>query len=388
MSRRTYRVLLQKLLIGCVCFILGCDGLDRGSTLHNILHALKFRVTKISALSPVQLDRLDVLFLRELSKALTDEEIEEIRDFVRDGGILVAAGDSEKFDSLLSAYRLRGRKLETVLSNSQRLLKSPLFPTRPVPEIRSRTDFLIELADEPVPDGEVIPLYGFVRDGSGLDSIVEFSIVGYFEGKGRAFFISCPYIFRRSGLKYEENATFLYNLMSTLPRKARIGLAEVRYYSSSSTSTTDPLMFLLFRTPGGWAAVYIGLTLFMFLILRGQRFGRPLEPQARPRRLSSEYVLAMTTLYQKADTRLELLEQIGSRFRFDLGVHWGVDVNLETSAFVEEIARGAASDADELKALLSVLDSRRKISEAQLLEIANRVDAYYERTKMRRTRRS
>lgn len=147
-------------------------------------------------------------------------------------------------------------------------------------------------------------------------------------------------------------------------------------------------MFLLFRTPGGWAAVYIGLTLFMFLILRGQRFGRPLEPQARPRRLSSEYVLAMTTLYQKADTRLELLEQIGSRFRFDLGVHWGVDVNLETSAFVEEIARGAASDADELKALLSVLDSRRKISEAQLLEIANRVDAYYERTKMRRTRRS
>ena len=58
--------------------------------------------------------------------------------------------------------------------------------------------------------------------------------------------------------------------MTTLPHRARIGLAELRYYAFDSTETADPLFYLLFKTPGGLGIAYIGLIVFLFLILRGQ----------------------------------------------------------------------------------------------------------------------
>ena len=97
------------------------------------------------------------------------------------------------------------------------------------------------------------------------------------DGKGRVFFIASAYLFSIDGLRYDDgNATFLYNLMSTLPRNARIGLAESGYYTIE-TRPPNPFAALVFGTPGGLAAVYICLTLFVFLMLRGRRFGKPLD---------------------------------------------------------------------------------------------------------------
>ena len=365
-------------LIALVCFaVSSCDGLERrGSTLHSVLRALQFRVTEISSLSPARLDRFDVLFLRQILTVLPHEEIQRIQEFVKGGGTLIAAGDDTELESLFAAYGFELHTSESPLRYAERIPSEPLFPARPVAKIRSLANVVITGTNE-----DVVPLYG-----RGTERI----IVTLRHGNGRVFLMSCPFIFSAPGLAYAENATFLYNLMSTVPRKARIGLAEYQYYGSGATHSSDPLMALLFETPGGLGVLYLGVALFVFLILRGRRFGKPLEVQETHRRLSSEYVLAMTALYQKGNTRREILRQLLAQLRADLGARWNVNINLDTSAFVEEIAKRSTPTEEivELQELFTEWEPRGDISDAQLLEIAKKIEAYYEKTNMRRMHRT
>ena len=359
-------------LIALPFFGLSCDLPYEDSAPYSVLQALNFRVTKIEAAQPARLDRLDVLFLWQLNEALDAQEIEEIHHFVNGGGTLVVAGDHESLDSLLSDYGLEMRRASKPLKISHRIPIAPIFPNRPVDEIYSTTNVAIQSMER-----EVAPLFGRETD---------YSVVTFREGDGRVFFMSCPDIFTYFGLKDERNAVFFYNLMTTLPHRARIGLAESRYYAFDSTETADPLFYLLFKTAGGLGVVYIGLIVFLFLILRGRRFGKPLVVEETHRRISSEYVFAMTALYQKGNTRPAILKQIRDTFRFDLAARWRINSNLETATFVEEIAKRKPIDTDELRRLLTALEPEGDISEARLLSLAKQVDAYYDTANIGRKR--
>ena len=358
------------ILSALVCFQFSCDSLAQGTTLYRVLRKLKFHVTEISEVYPARLDRYNVLFLQDLHKAPTETEVKDIQDFVNEGGTLIVAGDDRALDGLFKAYDLQLRELPKRQEFTSRVPAEPFFPQRPVDEIRVRTNFVIEPVER-----KVAVLYGTE------DAAV---IVTLREGKGRAFFIASAYLFTHNGLRYDEgNAMFCYNLMSTLPRNARIGLAERRYYTAE-TKPPDPLAALVFGTSGGLAAVYICLTLFVFLVLRGRRFGKPLDAQERNRRLSSEYVHAMTALYQKGNTRRQILSHIRDKFSADLGNRWRVNPNLDTPTFLNELAqRGAIDENEELISLLTDLRASGNISEAQLLDLAKRVEAYYEIANLR-----
>ena len=357
-------------LIAFVCFLVSCDAPRYGPVLDQILRKLKFRVAEISAGYPARLDRYDVLFLHALSKAPIEAEVRDIQNFVNTGGTLIVAGDNELLADLYLAYGLELQKLTKRMLFSQRIPEEALFPENPVDEIRTSTDMAI------VPFGrEVAVLYARENDAS---------IVTLREGDGRAFFIASDAMFTRIGMRYGGNATFLYNLMSTLPRNARIGLAQGRYYTRE-TQPPDPFMSLMFRTPGGLAAVYICLTLFVFLVLRGRRFGRPLDAEEKNRRLSSEYVHAMTALYQKGNTRLYILTHIRDNFKADLATRWRVDPNVDTDAFLEALtSRGAIDEDNQLTNLIFDLEASTNISEAQLRDLAHRVEAYRDLAKINR----
>ena len=338
--------------------------------LYRVLSKLKFRVAEISAGYPAHLDRYDVLFLRALEKAPTETEVRGIQNFVKTGGTLIVAGDNEVLANLFSVYDLELQKLTKRMIFSQRMPEEPLFSEHPVDEIWTATDMAIE------PFGrEVAVLYARGNDAA---------VVTLRDGDGRAFFIASDYMFSRNGLRHDGNAVFLYNLISTLPHNARIGLAEGRYYTLE-TKPPNPFMALMFRTPGGLAAIYICLTLFIFLVLRGRRFGRPLDVAKKNRRLSSEYVHAMTALYQKGNTRMDILRHIRDKFKADLSTRWRVNPNLDTNTFLEALAgRGAIDEDNQLRNLMLDLDALVSISEAQLRDIAHRVEAYRDLAKINR----
>ena len=358
------------ILSALVCFQFSCDSLSQDTTLHRVLRKLKFRVTEISEVYPARLDRYDVLFLQDLYKAPTEMEVKDIQDFVNDGGTLIVAGDDRVLEGLFRAYGLQLRELSETQEFTSRVPGEVFFRRHPVDKIRIRTNFVIEPLER-----EVVVLYG-TEDES--------VIVTLRDGKGRAFFITSSYLFTKNGLRYNEsNAMFFYNLMSTLPHNARIGLAERKYYTAE-TKPPDPFSALVFGTSGGLAAFYVCLTLFVFLVLRGRRFGKPLDVQERNRRLSSEYVHAMTALYQKGNTRREILRHIHDKFKADLGNRWRVNPNLDTPAFFTELTqRGAIDENEELISLLTDLRPSGDISEAQLLDLAKRVEAYCESKNIR-----
>ena len=368
---RTY--IFSFILITLVCAQFSCNSVAEGTVLYRVLRKLKFHVMKISVMYPVRLERYDVLFLQDLHTGPTKEEAKEIQNFVNTGGTLIAAGDDQELANLFEAYGLKLRKLEKRQKLSRRIPDEPFFSGHPVDEIHVRTDFVIEPVDR-----EVAVLYG-TED--------EAVVVTLREGKGRVFLIASGYLFSRRGLRNNEgNAMLLYNLMSTLPRNARIGLAEWGYYTAESKKS-NPFAALVFGTPGGLAAVYVCLTLFVFLMLRGRRFGKPLDVSERNRRLSSEYVHAMTDLYQKGNTRLSILKHIREKFRADLSNRWRVNPNLDTQTFLEELARRGAMDANEgLTKLVMDLELTGSISEAQLLDLAKRVEVYAETANLRRTK--
>ena len=370
MRNAKYRI-LSIILVTFAFFQFSCDSLVNESVLYRVMRKLKFRVTKIEAAQPARLERLDVLFLWQLHRELDEKEIEEIHGFVEDGGTLIVAGDHESLNSLLLDYGLEMRKASNSLETSRRIPIEPIFPNRPVNEIYSSTDNAIQSSER-----DIAPLYGQDED---------YSIVTFGEGEGRAFFISCSDIFYRNGLRDNRNSTFLYNLMTTFPHRARIGLAEDYYYAVGSASEANPVMYLLFNTAGGLGVVYIGVIVFLFLILRGRRFGKPLTLEETHRRVSSEYVHAMTALYQKGNTRHAILKQIRDTFRSNLAARWHINPNLETVSFVEEIARRKPIDIKELQMLLTEMETHGDISEARLLSIAKQVEAYCERAKIGRT---
>lgn len=361
------------ILIALVCFQMSCDLLIDGTVLHRTLHQLKFRVTEISEIYPARLERYDALFLHGLNKAPTETEVKDIQDFVNTGGTLILAGDDRVLDGLFEGYGLKVRELPESQEFSHRIADEPFFPQHPVDEIRVRTNFVLEPLGR-----EVAALYG-TEDGA--------VVVTLRHGAGRVFLIASTYLFHKNGLRYDEgNATLLYNLMSMLPRNARIGLAEKRYYTAE-TRPPNPFAALVFGTRGGLGAVYICSILFVFLMLRGRRFGKPLDVQEKSRRLSAEYVHAMTDLYQKGNTRPEILRHIRDTFRTDLGNRWRVNPNLDTPTFLEELAHRGAMDADEeLTYIVTDLEPSGDISEAQLLDLAKRVDAYCEVANIGRTR--
>ena len=366
--------ILSSILVAFACFLNACDSAGYGTELYQILNKLKFRVDEISAAYPARLDRYEVLFLQAVDKAPTEKEVRDIQGFVNTGGTLIVAGNNKALDGLFSAYGLELQALTDRLEFSRRIIEAPLFPEHRVDEVRTGTDFVIE------PIGrEVAVLYGRADDAT---------IVTLRDGEGRAYFIASDYLFTGDGLRHDGNAAFLYNLMSTLPRNARIGLADSRYYTVE-TKPPDPFVAFVFRTPGGLGAIYICLTFFLFLVLRGRRFGKPLDAQEKHRRLSAEYVHAMTALYQKGRTRPEVLRHIRERLKADLGARWRVNPNLETAIFLEALAlRGAVDEEGELTNLMADLDASVNISEAGLLDIARRVETYRETAKIGRTKMS
>ena len=278
--------------------------------LYQVLRKLGFRVSEVSSAYPARLDRYDALFLHNIYKAPIETEVQDIKNFVNTGGTLIVAGENQALSQLYSAFGLELRALKTKLWDSQRIPEERLFPEHPVDEVYTGTDSTIVPSER-----EVAVLYGKENDAV---------IVTLRHGEGRAFFIASDKLFRQYWLLKSGNAMFLYNLMSTLPNKARIGLAVGRYYTIE-TKPPNPFAALLFRTPGGLAAMFICLTLFVFIALRGRRFGKPLDAQEKNRRLSSEYVHAMTALYQKGNTRPEILRHIRNRFKTDLGARWRVN---------------------------------------------------------------
>jgi hypothetical protein len=331
------------------------------NALYRLLLELDFPVERIRANPYTLPDALAVLFLLQSSAPVAEEARKAIHSFVERGGILLVAG-TRNLDPLLQEYGLRMVQAKKPLHTAQRLLAEPLAN-----KIIAKTEYAISPINR-----AVVPLFGDDTD---------YVIVTFRVGRGRIFVFSCPYIFTRKGLEQEENAKLLYNLITYFPPQSRIGFDEYHHGFREPTATqtdreANVLIRTFLRTPMGWAFVYAGGIIFLFLLLHGRRLGQLLETIKRSRRLAAEYVLAMANLYQKSGNRSAILSHIRNEFRRSLAARWHLNPTVDTRTFAGALVKCKPINADLLLPLLQDLDQTGSLSEGRLLNIAQRVEAY------------
>lgn len=292
-----------------------------GKAAYLLLENLGYRVERWTA-SPVDLPRQPrgvVLVEAMPAERPTAEEASLVRDFVRNGGTLLATDASST--AFLPERQVVPTR-EPVLGFQKFAAQKQAWLTRDAPEILMRSNFRWD-PKAPATDGEDRP-YG---DKNGP------VVVTYRFGRGSVVWWADSTPLTNYGLTQSANLMFFLNSITPSdgsPRTTRVLWDE--YYHGDRAS----LWSYLARTPAPWALLQLGIMAVAALLTFARRSG-PVRPLSRESRLSPlEFIDTLGGLYQRKGAAREGLEIAYHRFRFMLLGRLG----LPASSTVDDIARG------------------------------------------------
>lgn len=304
---------------------------------------------------PADLNRADALFILEPQIIYSEEIAREVRDWVRRGNTLIVAGSPLSVGDLLGAFDVQISWLGDAAGTY-----IPGAPTLDQPPVES--------ASESFP-------YGIVSD---REDVVPHLFAGstpilvsFSEGNGTVWVSGLLDPFTNIGIQGASNAQVILNLVAGIPSNARIAFDEGLYAFGSVASLSD----WLFGTAPGIGVLGIVAITFVFLFLRGRRFGTP-QPliEEKLRREPVEYIRAIARLFRRAGGRDEMLRHYRTQLRRRLALRYGVDPDLPDAEFVRTLVyHDPALDEEALRDLLVRL-SRSGVNEAYLLKTAADVD--------------
>ncbi len=305
-----------------------------------------------------ELNRLDALFILQPIIDYSPAEMERLRDWVQRGNTLVVAGDPWRVNLLLEAFQVRlgsPTLAQVLVPAAPTLLLPPLLPVRIndfSPIETQRTDAIIHLAYQGEP-----------------------GLISLNEGEGRLWVLSALEPLTNRGLRASGSAELVQNWLAGMPANARIGFDE-QVHGLGETATPPGFNDWLFLTPGGWSVLALVSITFIYIAVRGRRFGRiePL-PSDRLQRESVEYVQAMGTLFRRTGQRRDILQHYEQQLRRRLSERYGLDPKLPADDLIRiATTYDATLSSDELRDVFTRLRPAN-VTEAQLIEAALAVDA-------------
>lgn len=303
-----------------------------------------------------------VLVMLSPSETVSRAHARDILEWVERGGTLIFADDAptvfSQSDALLDALQMR----ITVLTDTQMIERAPalqpVFDQPPVREIAVRTRRTLTPQRN-----DYAPLFG--APGQVL-------IAGIRIGNGYVYISATTHPFTNSGLRDQQHAALVLNMLRRAPPGGRILFDEYHHGLAAPPSPTDGLL----ATPWGWAGVYVATATALFLVLGGRRFGRPAPLREETvRRSSAEYLDSMADLYQRGGKRQYLLQHFYADFKRRLAKPYGVNPQLDDREFVYQMARARSIDETALLALLAQLRAT-PASDADLLRVVAAADAF------------
>lgn len=303
------------------------------------------------------LGRIDALFVLNPTVPYSETDALLLQDWVRTGNTLIVAGTPFIVNTVLEPY---DAAVSLIAERAPHL--SPAAPTLlnpPFDAARTEAAYAVRTGR-----GDAVP-----HLLSGNQPV----LVSFPEGAGQVWVSSAVYPFTNRGLQDEGSARLIANLLAGLPRSATIGFDE-QSHGFGEEGGTSIAAWLLTSAPG-WGVIALLALTFLYLALRGRRFGRAVPiPEERLRRESVEYIQAMAGLLRRSSGRGDVLRHYEAQFRRRLSERYGVDPKLESAELVRMIVyREPAVDEAALRVLLGRL-ARREVSEAELVEIAADMD--------------
>jgi hypothetical protein len=201
--------------------------------------------------------------------------------------------------------------------------------------------------------------------------------LGLRHGQGYVYLFSTVYPFTNDGLADEQNARLVLNAMRRVPAGGRVLFDEYHHGYIRPPTAATPLT----GNPIGWAGLYIGVAVGMYLLLSGRRFGRPVPlAEEVQRRSSAEYVESMADLFQRGGKTAYIGAHYHTQFRRQLARPYGINPQLDDDTFAFEVARVAALEGQEAAALRAVLQQLgQPPDDAALLRAISNADAFVAR---------
>ena len=188
-------------------------------------------------------------------------------------------------------------------------------------------------------------------------------------GNGRVILSSLSSPFTNAGLQQPGNPELVRNLFSG--QSGTIYFSDWHHGVRPSRNDAITNSNWLQQTPYGQAILFSAVTLFLFLLLRGQNFGRPVPlPQDLSRRGPLEYITAIANLSRRAGHRTAVLQDTHDRLKRRLGQRYRLSPALPDDQFVTQLKTYLPS-LDEA-ALLHLLNrlSAQTVSEAELVQLS------------------
>jgi hypothetical protein len=177
-------------------------------------------------------------------------------------------------------------------------------------------------------------------------------LIGIRHGLGYAYVSASSYPFSNSGLRDQQSARLVLNLLRRVPPGGQILFDEIHHGYIRPPSPTSTA----FGTPLGWAGTYASLAIAAYLILTGRRFGRavPLREES-VRRSSTEYVESMADMLERGGKYGYIQRHYYTEFKRRLAKEAGIHPDLDDPTFVRELARFREIDQAKFVNLLNQL---------------------------------
>ncbi|RRR73943.1 MAG: DUF4350 domain-containing protein [Candidatus Viridilinea halotolerans] len=295
------------------------------------------------------------------------EDAAAVRAWVAAGGTLIvaeprtnAAGGAV---ALLEVFGLGVARLPEDQPFVQGQILQPVLGNPPVERLAVPHRAIVTSEDP----SSVVPLAGSNRAPA---------IVGLQHGTGYVYASATVDPFTNQGLRNSTNAALVLNLLRRIPVGGFIIFDEIHHGFVGEGD--DNLRGLLFTTTWGWAILYAGVIMLIYLALTSRRFGRPVPLRAETaRRSSAEYLVSMAGLLRRGGKRGYALSHYRTQLRRRLARAHGLSPDTEDAALVAAIAESrpalARSAADLLARMATPPNDEasmlRLVAEADALEV-------------------
>ena len=306
-----------------------------------------------------------VILMLEPLLTVGEREWDILDAWVEEGGILIIAG--ERIGTWRTARHYDFRLEFQPQAQPASVWETPLFRSPSMGESfpwssrayweTPRDDFVIHLTIRPEEDRAGLPV-----------------LVSWQQGNGRVVLSSSAVPFSNEGLKEDVHAALMMNVLTTPAETAQVWFNEWHHGAWQAAQVAAGPGEWLQQTPLGRSFLYIGLILLVYLLLRGQLFGRPVPPkQAVSRRAPLEYITAIANLSRRAGHRRAVLLDYHDRLKRHLGRRYRLDPTMPDDAFVQALSEFDPNvDKVVLNNLLHRL-SKSNVTETEMVQLAAEV---------------
>ena len=339
--------------------------------------ALGYQVKQVEGRPYEISDDMRLLFILQPNAlyALSDAEQERLQAWVRGGGKLVVAVE------YWVAYPVTRHGPEQYAEGAREVLQAFGFDLDEYGDINANDAVKIRLthpfATEPLGEDFAIrsgDTLSIPHDAQRLALMQAHPLIASRQvGSGQVIAFATVYPFTNEGLRDDNDANMVLNLLRLAPQGSLIGFDEYQH-GSRQTAT---LLAWLFSAPAGLAIVLaLGFGL-AYILLTSRRMGRVfVPPELRIRRQPSEYVMAMANLARAAGQADAALLRYRDALKQRLGRPYRIGATLPDDTFVAELHKANPEiDSARLLNLLQAL-ARGHVSRAEFVRLANEASEF------------